>query len=135
MMNTVAMIGRLTKNIDLRTTGSGKSVGTFVLAVNRNFTNQAGEREADFIQCVIWGKSADTLAKYAARGSLLGIEGRLQSRSYEASDGGKRYVTEVVTERYQLLESKEVTEQRKNGHGISNRTDEMPLPDEPYYGK
>lgn len=86
MINNVTLVGRLTKDPDLRYTSSGKAVAGFTLAVNRRFTNQAGQREADYIQCVIWGKSAETLANYAKKGSLIGIVGRLQSRSYENNE-------------------------------------------------
>lgn len=114
MINNVTLVGRLTKDPDLRYTSSGKAVASFTLAVNRRFTNQAGQREADYIQCVIWGKSAETLANYAKKGSLIGIVGRLQSRSYENNEKQRVYVTEVVVETFQFLESKTANEQRQN---------------------
>lgn len=113
MINNVTLIGRLTKDADLRYTSTGKGVTTFMVAVNRNFTNQAGEREADFINCVIWGKPAENLASYTCKGSLIGVTGRLQSRSYDNQEGKKVYVTEVVVENYQLLESREMNESRR----------------------
>ncbi|MHA6124517.1 single-stranded DNA-binding protein [Enterococcus mundtii] len=114
MINNVTLVGRLTKDPDLRYTSSGKAVAGFTLAVNRRFTNQAGQREADYIQCVIWGKSAETLANYAKKGSLIGIVGRLQSRSYENNEKQRVYVTEVVVETFQLLEPRTVNEQRQS---------------------
>ncbi|NMP59799.1 single-stranded DNA-binding protein [Enterococcus mundtii] len=120
MINNVTLVGRLTKDPDLRYTSSGKAVAGFTLAVNRRFTNQAGQREADYIQCVIWGKSAETLANYAKKGTLIGIVGRLQSRSYENNEQQRVYVTEVVVETFQFLESKTANEQRQNNQQNDN---------------
>lgn len=114
MINNVTLVGRLTKDPDLRYTSNGTGVATFTLAINRNFTNQAGEREADFVQCVIWRKPAETLANYARKGTLLGVTGRIQTRSYENQQGQRVYVTEVVAENFQLLESKATSEQRQS---------------------
>lgn len=113
MINNVVLVGRLTKDPDLRFTASGIGVSTFTLAVNRNFTNQAGNREADFINCVIWRKQAETLANYARKGTLIGVTGRIQTRSYENNQGQRVYVTEVVAENFQLLESRSTTETRE----------------------
>ncbi|MGF1919085.1 single-stranded DNA-binding protein [Enterococcus faecalis] len=115
MINNVTLVGRLTKDPDLRYTQSGAAVGQFTLAVNRNFTNQNGDREADFINCVIWRKAAETLANYARKGTLIGLTGRIQTRHYENQQGQRVYVTEVVCENFQLLESKEINEQRRAG--------------------
>ena len=106
MINNVVLVGRLTKDSDLRYTSSGSAVASFTLAVNRNFTNQNGNREADFINCVIWRKPAETMANYSKKGTLLGVVGRIQTRSYENQQGQRVYVTEVVCENFQLLESK-----------------------------
>lgn len=114
MINNVTLVGRLTKDPDLRYTSNGTGVATFTLAINRNFTNQAGEREADFVQCVIWRKPAETFANYARKGTLLGVTGRIQTRSYDNQQGQRVYVTEVVTESFQLLESKATSEQRQS---------------------
>lgn len=111
-MNTVQLVGRLTKEVDLKFTSSGIAVGTFTLAVNRSFTNQQGEREADFINCVIWRKSAENLANFTRKGSQIGIEGRIQTRNYENQQGQRVYVTEVVVNNFHLLEPRSVTEQR-----------------------
>ncbi|WP_122645966.1 single-stranded DNA-binding protein [Enterococcus mediterraneensis] len=117
MINNVVLVGRLTKDPDLRYTASGSAVATFTLAVNRNFTNQSGEREADFINCVIWRKPAETMANYARKGTLLGVTGRIQTRSYENQQGQRVYVTEVVAENFQLLESRTASEQRRSSEG------------------
>lgn len=114
MINNVTLVGRLTKDPDLRYTANGTGVATFTLAINRNFTNQAGEREADFVQCVIWRKPAETLANYARKCTLLGVTGRIQTRSYDNQQGQRVYVTEVVAESFQLLESKATSEQRQS---------------------
>lgn len=93
-MNKVILIGRLTRDPELRTIANGTPTATFSLAVDRNFTNQQGEREADFINCVVWRKQAENLAKYCTKGSQVAVEGRIQTRNYDAQDGTKRYVTE-----------------------------------------
>lgn len=121
MINNVVLVGRLTKDPDLKYTGSGTAVATFTLAVNRNFTNQSGEREADFISCVIWRKPAETLANYAKKGVLIGVTGRIQTRSYDNQQGQKVYVTEVIADNFQLLESKKAdSSQNTQGSGVSN---------------
>ena len=112
MINNIVLVGRLTKDCDLKYTPSGTAVGTFTLAVNRQFTNQAGEREADFINCVIWRKSAENFANFTRRGSLVGITRRIQTRNYEGNDGKRVYITEVVADNFTLLEPKQTTEQR-----------------------
>ena len=112
MMNSVNLVGRLTKEVDLKYTPNGNATGTFILAVNRNYTNANGEREADYIRCAIWRKAAETLAKFTGKGSLIGINGRLQTRSYQNQQGQTMYVTEVLVTDFYLLESKEVNEQR-----------------------
>ena len=123
MINNVVLVGRLTKDPDLRYTSNGTGVATVTLAVNRNFTNQSGEREADFINCVIWRKPAETLANYARKGTLLGVTGRIQTRSYDNQQGQRVYVTEVVADNFQLLESRNASEQRRttdSGSGSNN---------------
>ncbi|MCD4985618.1 single-stranded DNA-binding protein [Enterococcus gallinarum] len=121
MINNLTLVGRLTKDPDLKYTGNGTAVATFTLAVNRNFTNQSGEREADFINCVIWRKPAETLANYAKKGVLIGITGRIQTRSYDNQQGQRVYVTEVVADNFQLLESKKAdSSQNTQGSGVSN---------------
>ncbi|MCV2505668.1 single-stranded DNA-binding protein [Melissococcus plutonius] len=110
MINNVVLVGRLTKDPDLRYTSGDSAVATFTLAVNRSFKNQNGDREADFINCVIWRKPAETLANYAHKGTLLGIVGRIQTRFYDNQQGQRVYVTEVVCDNFQLLESKNARE-------------------------
>ena len=103
-MNKVVLIGRLTKDPELKyTPGSGTAVTTITLAVDRRFSKD-NQKEADFIPVVVWGKSAESTAQYMAKGRLMGVSGRIQTRSYEAKDGGRRYVTEVVAEEVQFLE-------------------------------
>ncbi|AYA78333.1 MULTISPECIES: single-stranded DNA-binding protein [unclassified Robertmurraya] len=104
MMNRVVLVGRLTKDPELRYTPNGVPVATFTLAVNRAFTNQQGEREADFINCVIWRKPAENVANFLKKGSLAGVDGRVQTRSYDGQDGKRVYVTEVLAESVQFLE-------------------------------
>lgn len=106
MINRVVLIGRLTKDVEVRYTQSGVAVGTFSLAVNRPFTNASGEREADFINGVIWRKSAENFANFTHKGALVAIEGRLQTRNYEDGNGKRVYVTEVVADNFSLLEKK-----------------------------
>ncbi|QWF35107.1 single-stranded DNA-binding protein [Latilactobacillus curvatus] len=106
MINRVILIGRLTKDPELKYTSSGTAVGTFSLAVNRQFTNSNGDREADFINCVIWRKSAENFANFTHKGSLVGIDGRLQTRNYENQQGQRVYVTEVVVDNFSLLEKR-----------------------------
>ncbi|ENK2445750.1 single-stranded DNA-binding protein [Listeria monocytogenes] len=106
MMNRVVLVGRLTKDPELRYTPAGTAVATFTLAVNRTFTNQQGEREADFIQCVVWRKPAENVANFLKKGSLAGVDGRIQTRNYEDNDGKRIFVTEVAAESVQFLEPK-----------------------------
>ena len=105
-MNKVFLIGRLTRDPELRYTGSNTAVATFSIAINRNFTNSQGEREADFINIVVWRKQAENVKNYLQQGSQVAIDGRIQSRSYEDKEGQKRYVTEVVADNVEFLGSK-----------------------------
>lgn len=113
MINKVVLVGRLTKEPDLKYTPNGVAVATFTIAVNRTFSNQQGDRDADFINCVVWRKPAENAANYLRKGSLAGVEGRIQSRSYEGQDGKKVYVTEVVADAVQFLETRGQTEQQQ----------------------
>lgn len=110
MINSVCLVGRLTRDPELKYTGNNVAVASFSLAVNRNFKDANGEREADFINCVIWGQSAENLANWAKKGALIGITGRIQTRSYENQQGQRVYVTEVVAENFQMLESRAARE-------------------------
>ena len=106
MINTVTLVGRLTKDPELRYTQTGKGVATFTLAVTRPFKNQNGDYEADFINCQAWGRAAENLANYMRKGNKVGVVGRVQTRNYENNQGQKVYVTEVVAEQVTFLESK-----------------------------
>lgn len=106
MLNNVSLVGRLTADPQLRYTPNNQAVATFTLAVNRNFKSQNGEREADFINCVIWRQQAENLANWVKKGALIGIAGRIQTRNYENQQGQRVYVTEVVANDFQLLESR-----------------------------
>lgn len=110
MLNSVCLVGRTTKDPELRYTPSNVAVATFSLAVNRNFKDANGERETDFINCVIWRQQAENLANWAKKGALIGITGRIQTRSYENQQGQRVYVTEVIAENFQMLESRAARE-------------------------
>ncbi|MBF8029181.1 single-stranded DNA-binding protein [Staphylococcus capitis] len=114
MINRFIGVGRLTKDPEFRTTPNGVSVTTFTIAVNRTFTNAQGEREADFINCVTFRKQADNVNKFLTKGSLAGVEGRVQTRSYENNEGRRIFVTEVVCDSVQFLDT-------KNNNGNNNR--------------
>jgi single-strand DNA-binding protein len=104
-MNKVVLIGRATKDPELKfTPGDGKAVATFVLAVDRRFANKEGKRDADFIPIVVWGKPAEAVANYSGKGKMLGVSGRIQTRSYDNKEGKKVYVTEVIADEVQILE-------------------------------
>jgi len=105
-MNKVFLIGRLTRDPELRYTSSNIATASFSIAVDRNFTNQSGEREADFINIVVWRKQAENVKNYLTKGSQVAIDGRIQTRSYDGQDGQKRYVTEVVADNVQFLGTK-----------------------------
>lgn len=105
MINNVVVVGRLTRAVDLRYTSNGTAYASFTLAVDRDFKNQNGERETDFINCAMWRKPAENLANYTKKGSLIGIEGRIQTRNYDNQQGQRVYVTEVLAERFHFLES------------------------------
>lgn len=118
MINRVILVGRLTRDPMLRKTQSGLSVATFTVACNRRFSggnNQ--ENQTDFISCVAWRQSADFLGQYAHKGALVGVEGRIQTRNYDDATGRKVYVTEVVCDNVQLLESRSVSENRAASTG------------------
>ena len=120
MINNVVLVGRLTKDLDLKYTSNGTAVATFSIAVNRSFTNQNGKRDADFINCVIWRKSAESMANFTRKGSLVGIEGHIQTRSYDNQQGQRVYVTEVVVETFSLLEPKNKDSNKGSSNQSSN---------------
>lgn len=104
MINRVVMVGRMTRDPELRRTGSGAAVTSFTLALNRNY-NSADGQQADYISCVVWNKVAENVAQYCSKGSLVGVEGRLRSRTYDNAQGQRVYVTEVVCDSVQFLET------------------------------
>lgn len=129
MLNKVILIGRLTADPELRYTTNGTAVAGFTLAVDRPFTNQQGQREADFIRIVTWQKLAETCANYLGKGRLIAVEGRLQIRSYEAADGQKRQTAEVVAENVRFLDrAKETVDPGQNLLGEEIVFDEKNLP-------
>lgn len=107
MLNRVVLIGRLTKDPELRYTPNGVAVASFTLAVNRSRPNQQGEREADFIPIVVWQKQAENCANYIGKGSLVAIDGRIQVRTYDGKDGQRRWVTEIVAESVRFLDRRD----------------------------
>lgn len=111
MLNRAVLVGRLTKDPEFRTTQNGVNVATFTLAVNRTFTNANGEREADFINVVVFRKQADNVNNYLSKGQLAGVDGRIQSRSYENQEGRRIFVTEIVADSVQFLEPKNNNQQ------------------------
>ena len=113
MINNVVLAGRLTKKPELKFTTTGTKYTQFSVAVQKKFKNQNGEYESDFINCLMWSTATENFIKFTNKGSLVGIEGRIQTRSYD-KDGKKVYITEVVAENFSLLESKKVTEARSN---------------------
>ena len=104
-MNKVILVGRLTRDPEVKNTTTGKAVATFTLAVDRRFKNKDGQKEADFVPIVVWGKQAEFVGQYLSKGSQIGVSGRLQVRSYDAQDGQRRYVTEVVADEINFLSS------------------------------
>ncbi len=113
MINRVVLVGRLTRDLELRRSTNGNAVVSFTVACDNRFAKQE-ENKTDFISCVAWNKTAEFMAQYAKKGSLVGLEGRIQTRNYDSKDGHKVYVTEVVCDSVQLLESKSVSTQRAN---------------------
>lgn len=121
MINTVTLIGRLTRDAELRYTPSNIATAQFNVACNRNFKNANGEYDADFINCVMWREQAERFCNWTKKGMLVGITGRIQTRSYEGNDGKRVYVTEVVAENFQILEK------RDNTANQNSMTEQMPL--------
>jgi len=119
MINRTVLVGRLTRDPELKRTANDAAVVSFTLAVNRQFTNSQGEREADFINCVIWRKAAENFFKFTNKGSLVGIDGHIQTRNYENQQGQRVYVTEVVVDNFSLLESRK---DNSSNNGNSNQS-------------
>ncbi|WHY76086.1 single-stranded DNA-binding protein [Neobacillus sp. WH10] len=129
MLNRVVLVGRLTKDPDLRYTPNGVPVATFTLAVNRPFSK---EKESDFINCVVWKKAAENVANFLKKGSLAGVDGRIQTRNYEGQDGKKIYVTEVVAESVQFLEPKKDGNKQPDNGGLYAPTSSTKIDNDPF---
>ena len=121
MINRAILTGRLTRDPELKATSSGISVAVFTLAVNRQYTDANGNRGTDFISCVIWRKAAENFCNFTSKGSLVGIDGRIQTRSYDNKDGQRVYVTEVVVDSFALLESKKNRDTNNNSGNYNNQ--------------
>lgn len=132
MLNRVILIGRLTADPELRYTQSGTAVANFRLAVDRPFTNQSGEREADFIPIVVWDKQAETCANYLNKGRLVAVDGRLQVRSYDAQDGTRRWVTEVVAQDVRFLDWGRQSDQEGDSQKTVTQSDDFFIDDVPF---
>ena len=124
MINRTVLVGRLTKDPELRRTANDIAVTSFTLAVNRPYTSQSGDREADFIQCVAWRRQAETVERFLSKGSLVGVEGRIQTRTYDDQDGNRKYITEVVCDSVQFLDTKSSSDntQKSNNKTYSEQT-------------
>lgn len=138
MLNRAILVGRLTRDPEMRYTSDGTATVSFSLAVNRQFKNKQGEREADFINCVIWRKAAETFCNYTHKGSQVAIDGRIQARNYENSEGTRVYVTEIVVENFSFLDSGNGSEGKNkassksdpfasNGESIDISDDDLPF--------
>ena len=129
-MNKVILIGRLARDPEMRTTPSGVATTSFTIAVQRNYANAQGDREADFINCVAWRKQAENIAKYCTKGSQVAVDGRIQTRNYDAQDGTKRYVTEVIADNVSFLGGRSTSSESSsyaanNYNNVSNTNDSM----------
>ncbi|MEE6715722.1 single-stranded DNA-binding protein [Schleiferilactobacillus harbinensis] len=118
MINRVTLVGRLVRDVELKYTLGGTARAWFNLAVTRNFKNANGERDSDFIECTVWGKSAESFVNFTCKGSLVGIEGQIRTRSYE-KDGQKVYTSAVSVDSFALLESKAITDARRAGQPVT----------------
>ena len=130
MINRVVLAGRPTRDLELRRTKSGTSVCSFTLAVDRDFKSKSGEREADFISCVAWKKTAEVMSQYVKRGSVIGVDGRIETRNYDKKDGQRVYVTEVVVENFSFLGGSDRNGQRNQ----SNQTFDSNEKTDPFKG-
>lgn len=124
MINNVTLVGRLTKDVELRYTGSGIAVGSFTLAVERPFKNAQGEQETDFIRAVIWRKNAENMVNFTTKGSRVGITGRIQTRNYQNNEGQTVYITEVAAESFQLLETRAETNAQRQQNGTNSNSNQ-----------
>ncbi|WEV42983.1 single-stranded DNA-binding protein [Lactobacillus sp. ESL0684] len=120
MINRTVLVGRLTRDPELRTTQRGLSVLSFTLAVERTFKNKDGSRDADFIQCVAWKKTAEIINQYCHKGSMIGVDGRIQTRNYDDKNGQRVYVTEIVADQIALLDPKDSNQRQQGGYQQNN---------------
>ena len=132
MLNRVILIGRLTADPELRYTQNGTAVTNFRLAVERGYTNQSGQREVDFIPIVVWDKQAETCANYLNKGRLVAVDGRLQVRSYDAQDGSRRWVTEVVAQDVRFLDWGRQSDQESDNPQGTDQSDDILIEDVPF---
>ena len=121
-MNKAILVGRLTKDPELKTTGSGVSVCSFTLAINRRFKNAEGNYDADFINCVAWRQQAEFISKYFSKGRMVGISGSIQTRSYDREDGQRVYITEVVADEVSFVDSKSTADSAPSTPAANNTT-------------
>jgi len=119
-MNKVILVGRLTKDPELKHTNNNIPVIQFTIAVNRIYQNKSGEKQADFINCVAWRQQAENLAKYMTKGSLIGVDGQIQTRNYDDANGVRRYITEVICDNIHFLESKSSRKESNNDYNNYN---------------
>ncbi len=131
-MNKVFLIGRLTRDPELRYTGNNTAVASFTVAVNRTYTNQAGEREADFINVVVWRRQAESVKNYLSQGSQVAVEGRLQVRNYEDQNGQRRYVTEVIADSVEFIGSRRDRENQSSQTSTNNNAPQSGTEPTPY---
>lgn len=129
-LNQVTLVGRLTKDIELKYTNNGTAVTRFTLAVNRNYKNKQGEYDADFIVCQAWSKTAEFLSNHGSKGGRLGVVGRIQTRNYEDQNGNRVYVTEVVTDQVDMIDWAD--DKKTNGNKEANRHNSQPNTDDPF---
>jgi single-strand DNA-binding protein len=126
-MNKVFMIGNLSKDVDLRTTQSGKAVASFTIAVNRRFKGQDGEKQTDFFNIVAWGQLGEMCGRYLAKGRKVAVVGELQTRSYDAKDGSKRYATEIIADEVEFLSPREKPESVEPEGFVDIEDDQLPF--------
>jgi single-strand DNA-binding protein len=119
LINQVTLVGRLTKDPELKITQDGTAVANVTLAVSRNYRNNNGEIETDFVQCTLWRKTAENTVQYCRKGTIIGITGRIQTRSYENHEGRKIYVTDVVADNVRFLSSKSQEKEEKSEKPIA----------------
>ena len=132
-MNKVILIGRLARDPEMRTTSSGVSVTRFTVAVTRQFTGQGTQPQTDFISCIAWRRQAENIAKYCTKGSQVAVDGRIQTGSYDGKDGNKRWVTEVIADRFELIESRKdfAGAQHNNAGANQSYAPAAPRPQQP----